>query len=99
MALLTRYHFGSELQSPALRLSSHEYSIVQKRVWIDGNELVFAAYGKTYTVAVNEIVHIGETPVFRPHRVRLTFGVVTRFGNSIAFFPPLQIRHWSGEHP
>lgn len=69
-----------------------------KRVWIDGNQLIFAAYGKEYTKSMSDIVHVSETAYLRPHRIRLVFNTPTRFGTSIVFFPPVRFVEWLGEH-
>lgn len=70
-----------------------------KRVWLDAEQLVFAAYGKEHTVSLTDIQRVVETPFFRPHRIRLYFSTNTPCGATIVFFPPLSITHMLAEHP
>ena len=60
-----------------------------KRVWIDGDELVYAAYGTEYRIALAELKSVSVDRWCWPHRVRLTFRSATPFGSRIIFFPPL----------
>ena len=61
--------------------------------------LVVAAYGKEVSVSRADIGSIAEMKFFRPHRVTVRFDRPSPFGPAIAFFPPLQLGHWSYEHP
>jgi len=70
-----------------------------KRVWLSGQHLIFAAYGKEYTTPLSNITAIRETPFFRPHRIEVQFAEVTSFGKKIIFFPPLSLRNLTGQHP
>jgi len=69
-----------------------------KRVWLKGNTLIYAAYGKEYQMDVTTIEQVVQTPWFRPHRIRICFSSKTPFGNSILFFPPLSVKFFA-EHP
>ncbi len=70
-----------------------------KRVWIEADQLIFAAYGKEYSAALTDVADVTETPYLRPHRIRLTFTTRNAFGTHIHFFPPVRAAQFFGEHP
>ena len=70
-----------------------------KRVWLDGDQLIYAAYGKEYSVDQAKMSAVRETAWFRPHRVEIQFTAATPHGSKIIFFPPLKWRALFGAHP
>jgi hypothetical protein len=70
-----------------------------KRVWIDDDALVVAAYGKEIPIPLANVGRISQTGAVWPVRITIAFRDATAWGQKIVFFPPLRARGPVTPHP
>lgn len=70
-----------------------------KRVWIDGQNLIVASYGREVEVGLGDITSVEPTRFVWPIRVRVRFSRPTKFGDQVLFFPPILWHSLSTLHP
>jgi len=70
-----------------------------KRVWIDDDVLVVAAYGKEVPIPLAKVGRISQARAGWPIRITVAFREATAWGQKIVFFPPLQARGPATPHP